>query len=94
MDGIAYLVERVFKDHLTVSIRYTRKQVPYGCVSLLVYIFLLLWDRLWLTSACFRSRKVRVLTKLLTSLIDDRLPNMYPNTVEMTAKLFRKLSVR
>lgn len=41
-----YLVERVLDDALPVSVWDARKQIPYSCVSLRIYVLLLLWNGL------------------------------------------------
>jgi len=50
--GITYLVEGMLDNHLAVGVRYAGKQIPYGCVRLLVDVLLLLWDGFGLPRLC------------------------------------------
>jgi len=89
----AYLVKRVVNNRLSISVRYSRKEIPYSRVGLLVDVFLLLrnglrlaWLRLGIT--------IWVVPKRLTGLVDNRLPNVVASPVEVQAEILGEDTIR
>lgn len=69
-------------DHLSVCVGYPGKQVPDGCVSLLVYIFLSLGDGFGQARICCHN-DIFAAPERCFGLFYNCLPEMVANTVDM-----------
>lgn len=88
-----YLAEGVLDDHLSISVRYARKQVPYSGVGLLVNVRLPFWDRFGLSRLGAGGRRNLFVPKRDACLFHDGLPDVVADPVQVKAESLGKLTL-